>query len=102
MASAAAVAGVAVLRNRKARQLAAADAAAALVGPIGATGRGHRSLITARAASRAGRAWAMHRARRTFADADRREELDLEHQIRTATEVAFQPQLERWFSGSSP
>lgn len=30
----------------------------------------------------------MHRARRTFAAADRREELDLEHQIRTATDVA--------------
>jgi predicted unusual protein kinase regulating ubiquinone biosynthesis (AarF/ABC1/UbiB family) len=88
VASAAVVAGVAVLRNRRAREAAAADASAALVGPIGATGRSHRSLITARAASRAGGTWAMHRARRTFADAGRREALDLEHQIRTATEVA--------------
>ena len=88
VASAVAVAGVAVVRNRQARRETAADAAAALVGPLGATGRSHRSLVTARAATRAGRGWAMHRARRTFADAGRREELDLEHQIRTATEVA--------------
>ena len=88
VASAVAVAGVAVVRNRQARRETAADAAAALVGPLGATGRSHRSLVTARAATRAGRGWAKHRARRTFADAGRREELDLEHQIRTATEVA--------------
>jgi predicted unusual protein kinase regulating ubiquinone biosynthesis (AarF/ABC1/UbiB family) len=54
VASAVAVAGVAVVRNRQARRETAADAAAALVGPLGATGRSHRSLVTARAATRAG------------------------------------------------
>ena len=88
VASAAAVAGVAVVRQRKTRALRDANDLLDGPGPIGATGRTRRSLITARAAGRAGSGWAMHRARRTFADAERREELDLEHQIRTATEVA--------------
>jgi predicted unusual protein kinase regulating ubiquinone biosynthesis (AarF/ABC1/UbiB family) len=56
--------------------------------PVAATSRGRRTLITAGAVTRAGSSWAVHRARRTFADAERREALDLEHQIRTATEVA--------------
>lgn len=55
---------------------------------MSATSRGRRTLITAGAVTRAGSGWALHRARRTFADAERRDELDLEHQIRTATEVA--------------
>ena len=91
VASAVGVAGVAVVRNRRSDRLDAASIATGPVpalGPIGATGRARRSLITARAASRAGGAWALHRARRTFADAERRDELDLAHQIKTATEVA--------------
>lgn len=57
-------------------------------GPIGATGRASRNLVVARAASRAGGGWAMHRARRVFADAERRERLDTEHQLRTTEAVA--------------
>ena len=57
-------------------------------GPVSATSRGHRSLITAKAATKVGGGWAVHKARRTFADAQRRDELDLAHQVRTATEVA--------------
>ena len=59
-----------------------------MAGPIGATGRAHRSMIVASAATKAGSGWAVHRARRTFADAERREVLDTEHQLRSATQVA--------------
>lgn len=86
IAAAVAAAGVAVARTRL--QPRSANRAATSGGPIGATGRARRSYLTARAASRAGGSWAVHQARRTFADAQRREELDLQHQIRTATEVA--------------
>jgi predicted unusual protein kinase regulating ubiquinone biosynthesis (AarF/ABC1/UbiB family) len=55
---------------------------------LAATGRARRSLQLAGTAGRAGRRWALHRARRVFADAERREALDLEHQMRTAEQVA--------------
>ena len=57
-------------------------------GPIGAVGRGQRTAIVAGVATRAGGSWAYHRARRTFADAERRVELDEAHQMRTAEQVA--------------
>ena len=60
----------------------------AAVTPISATGRGHRSLVTAGAVGKVGGSWALHQARRTFADAERRERLDAEHQIRSAAQVA--------------
>jgi predicted unusual protein kinase regulating ubiquinone biosynthesis (AarF/ABC1/UbiB family) len=76
MAGVAAAAGVAWRRRR--RTLAA----------IGATGRARRSAILAGAATKAGGSWAVDRARRTFADAERREELDQARQLRTAEQVA--------------
>jgi predicted unusual protein kinase regulating ubiquinone biosynthesis (AarF/ABC1/UbiB family) len=54
------------------------------------TGVGRRARATrvARIGTRAGRRWAMHRARRTFASAGRRERLDAEFELRTAEDVA--------------
>ena len=57
-------------------------------GPLSATGRTQRSLIVASAATKVGTGWAFDRARRVFADAERREELDTAHQLRTAEQVA--------------
>jgi len=57
-------------------------------GPLVATGRGHRNLVLVGAAGRAGGTWAADRARRVFADAERREELDRQRQVRTAEQVA--------------
>jgi predicted unusual protein kinase regulating ubiquinone biosynthesis (AarF/ABC1/UbiB family) len=42
----------------------------------------------ARLGTRAGGTYALHRARRAFASAERREQLDAEHQLRTAEQVA--------------
>ena len=56
--------------------------------PLGATGRAERNVILARTATRAGGAWAADRARRVFADAERREALDTARQLRTAEQVA--------------
>ncbi|MFN8017398.1 MAG: AarF/ABC1/UbiB kinase family protein [Acidimicrobiales bacterium] len=56
--------------------------------PIGATNRAQRSAQLAGTATKAGGQWALHRARRAFADAERREALDLEHQLKTAEAVA--------------
>src|SRR5690606_21600373 len=60
----------------------------AAAAPIQATSRSRRNLVLAGAASKAGSSWATDRARRVFADADRRAELDTERQIRTAEQVA--------------
>src|SRR5687768_1357219 len=54
-------------------------------------GRGVRHRRTAQLVglgARSGHAWARHRARRVFADAARRDELDTEFQLRTAEQVA--------------
>lgn len=56
--------------------------------PIRATGRGHRNLVLAGAATKAGRGWASDQARRVFADAERKVELDEARQLRTAEQVA--------------
>lgn len=56
--------------------------------PFVATDRGRRNLVLAGAATRAGGSWALDRARRVFADAERREQLDRDRQIRTAEQVA--------------
>ena len=55
---------------------------------IGSTGRAGRNVILARAATKAGGSWATDRARRVFADAERREHLDTTRQLRTAEQVA--------------
>lgn len=57
-------------------------------GPVAATSRAERSLELARLGSRAGGGYAVHRARRTFAGAARRDELDTRFQLRTAEQVA--------------
>ena len=78
-----AVAGVAVLAWR--RNLIRSKGRA---GPLSATGRTQRSLIVASAATKVGTGWAADRARRVFADAERREDLDAALQLRTAEQVA--------------
>jgi len=55
--------------------------------PIAATTRGQRNRVIATAATKAGTGWAADRARRVFADAERREELDAASQLRTAEQV---------------
>ncbi|HEX9548478.1 MAG TPA: AarF/UbiB family protein, partial [Acidimicrobiales bacterium] len=50
--------------------------------------RAARTLELARTGSRAGAGWATHQARRVFASAARKEELDAEFELRSAEEVA--------------
>ncbi len=45
-------------------------------------------MVLAKAATKAGGSWASDRARRVFADAERREHLDTTRQLRTAEQVA--------------
>jgi predicted unusual protein kinase regulating ubiquinone biosynthesis (AarF/ABC1/UbiB family) len=52
------------------------------------TGRAARNARVAGMGAKVGTSYAVHRARRTFASADRRAELDSEHQLRTAAQVA--------------
>jgi predicted unusual protein kinase regulating ubiquinone biosynthesis (AarF/ABC1/UbiB family) len=56
--------------------------------PVRGGSRLHRNLVVARLGARGGRRWALHQARRRFASAERRERLDTEFQLRTASEVA--------------
>jgi len=56
--------------------------------PVHHTGRAARNARVAGLGAKMGTSYAMHRARRTFASADRRAELDMEHQLRTAEQVA--------------
>jgi len=56
--------------------------------PVGSTTRLRRSARLFGLGSRAGGAYAVHRARRVFADAGRRDELDAAFQLRTAEQVA--------------
>ncbi len=62
-------------------------AAAASVKPVGAARMASRNLRLARLGMRGGGRYAVHRARRTFASAERQEALDTEFQIRTAEDV---------------
>src|SRR3954464_15205932 len=80
-----AVAGV-LVRRRKTRS--ASTSATRVASPLEATGRAHRSALLAATASKATGTWAVDRARRVFADAERREELDAALQLRTAEQVA--------------
>jgi predicted unusual protein kinase regulating ubiquinone biosynthesis (AarF/ABC1/UbiB family) len=57
-------------------------------GPIGQTGILGRNARLARLGARTTGGYAMHRARRVFATAERREVLDREHEIRSAEQVA--------------
>ncbi len=58
------------------------------VGPVGATGRLQRSALIASTATKLGGGWAVSQARGVFADAARREELDVARQLKTAEAVA--------------
>ena len=77
------------LRARPAGRRGAPAAGADLSG-LGVAGTGvvGRNLRLARLGARTVGAHTWHRARRTFLAAERREELDREHQLRTAAEVA--------------
>ncbi|MDH3299375.1 MAG: AarF/ABC1/UbiB kinase family protein [Acidimicrobiia bacterium] len=55
--------------------------------PMGRTGLIARNLRLARLATRSGRRYAFHRARRTFASVERQIELDEAFQMRTASDV---------------
>ncbi|MCB0977073.1 MAG: AarF/ABC1/UbiB kinase family protein [Acidimicrobiales bacterium] len=57
-------------------------------GSVAARSRTQRNLVLAGAATKVGGAWAADRARRVFADAERRAELDEAFQLRTAEQVA--------------
>jgi predicted unusual protein kinase regulating ubiquinone biosynthesis (AarF/ABC1/UbiB family) len=50
--------------------------------------RAGRTFAMAKAGGRMGRRTAVHRARRVFASAERREDLDREHELQTAADVA--------------
>ena len=79
----AAITGIAAIRRtRKARRI---DGAAT---PISVHTRNQRRLEVARIGGRAGADFAFHRARRTFAGAERRVELDRRFELRTADQVA--------------
>ena len=56
--------------------------------PLASTTRIARTADVARIGTKAGGSYAMHRARRAFASAERKEELDAAHQLRTAEQVA--------------
>ena len=55
--------------------------------PVSGTGLAARNLRLAGLGARGGGRYAMHRAKRTFASAERKEALDTEFQIRTAEDV---------------
>jgi predicted unusual protein kinase regulating ubiquinone biosynthesis (AarF/ABC1/UbiB family) len=57
-------------------------------GPVQGTGFVARNLRLARLGAKTTGGYAAHRARRVFASAERREELDREHEIRSAEQVA--------------
>jgi predicted unusual protein kinase regulating ubiquinone biosynthesis (AarF/ABC1/UbiB family) len=79
----AAIAAVAAIRQgRKAGHIDDAST------PISARTRNQRRLELARMGGRAGADFALHRARRTFASAERRVELDRRFELRTADQVA--------------
>src|SRR5205085_964141 len=56
--------------------------------PVHHTGRAARNARVAGLGAKVGTSYAVHQARRVFASAPRRAELDLEHQLRTAEQVA--------------
>ena len=56
--------------------------------PLTSTTRAARTADVALMGTKAGGSYAVHRARRAFASAERKEELDVEHQLRTAEQVA--------------
>jgi hypothetical protein len=72
--------------ERVADGLDAADAAGDQ--PVGVRTRADRTARMARIGGRAGAGWALHRARRAFASAERAAELDEQFELRTAEQIA--------------
>ncbi len=64
------------------------DADRAAAGPISSSSRNARSVAVAGMGAKAGRRWAMHRARKVFAAADRHDELDAAFELQTAESIA--------------
>jgi predicted unusual protein kinase regulating ubiquinone biosynthesis (AarF/ABC1/UbiB family) len=79
----AATAGAIAVQEARRRAAAAAPAA----GPVDATSRAARNAATARIGAKAGGAYALHRARKVFASADRQAELDTEFELKTAESI---------------
>jgi len=72
---------------QQARQRAAEAAAAGGGQPIRASSRTARNAATARVGAKAGSAYALHRARRAFASAERQAELDAQFELKTAESI---------------
>ncbi len=87
IAAAGAAALASLSTGRLGRLAPTSSSAADPARPVSSTGLAHRNLRLARLGLRGGRRYAVHRARRTFASAERRVELDTDFQIRTAEEV---------------
>ena len=84
----AALATVAAAAALAARLLAGRTGRPEAAGPVAGTDLLRRNLRLAGLGARGGGRFALHRARRTFASAGRREQLDTEFQLRTAEDVA--------------
>jgi predicted unusual protein kinase regulating ubiquinone biosynthesis (AarF/ABC1/UbiB family) len=80
----AAAAGVLAVTEAKKRQ----DAAKSLDGPVSASSRNARSAAMAGLGARASGQYALHRARKVFAAADRHEALDAAFELQTAESIA--------------
>ncbi len=78
---------VAVAAVRRARRRVAPGAAAPHPPALDRTDRVARTAEVARLAGRTGASYGVHRARRVFASAERREALDTEFQLRTTEDV---------------
>ncbi len=79
----AATAGALAVQEARKRAAAAREA----VGPVDATTRAARNAATARLGAKAGGAYAVHRARRLFASAERQAELDARFELKTAESI---------------
>jgi predicted unusual protein kinase regulating ubiquinone biosynthesis (AarF/ABC1/UbiB family) len=78
-------AGVVAWRKRAAR--AAGGRAPGIVGPVSQHSTFERNARLAQVGAKASRDFALHRARRVFASAERKDSLDVEFEIRTAEQV---------------
>jgi predicted unusual protein kinase regulating ubiquinone biosynthesis (AarF/ABC1/UbiB family) len=82
----AATAGVLAVQEARRRQLAA-DAANGGGSPVSTTSRNARSAAMAGVGAKAGGAYALHRAKRAFASAERQAELDTAFELKTAESI---------------
>ncbi|HEX5631319.1 MAG TPA: AarF/ABC1/UbiB kinase family protein [Acidimicrobiia bacterium] len=82
LATGAVVLGLAIRAGRR------GDGAGRAGGPIRFDSRLARNAELTRVGAKAGGSFAVHRARRTFASAERREVLDREHEMKTAEQIA--------------